>query len=88
MDKKETSNSVENNIEDTFVINLNQKDDVDEEKMENNSNLDLGDTLNDEEYFLECARENDTNELIHFLNQGFNVNSTDQRKNTALRIIS
>ena len=69
MDKKETSNSVENNIEDTFVINLNQKDDVDEEKMENNSNLDLGDTLNDEEYFLECARENDTNELIHFLNQ-------------------
>jgi hypothetical protein len=88
MDKKETTSPQENNIEETFVINLNQKDEVDEEKMENNSNLDVGDTLTDEEYFLECARENDTNEILHFLNQGFNVNSIDQRKNTALRILS
>ena len=88
MDKQnedDTRSAVEK--EECFVIKINQSDDVEEEKMENKSNIELHENLSDEDYFLECARYNDIEELDHFIKQGFNINSTDNRKNTALRIL-
>ena len=87
MDKqsKEINNDVKD--EECFEINLKRNDEIEEEKIENISNNENNDYLTDEEYFLDCARNNDIEELNHFIKQGFKIDSFDTRKNTALRIL-
>ena len=88
MDKEEKESKMNNNenIEETFILKLNDNENDKEEKMDNNSNSSMLENLTDEDYFLECARYNDFDELTNFIKQGMKLDSTDSRKNTALRI--
>lgn len=81
MEKTNTNNS-ENNEE----IILYEEQDKEEERIEQSeSEVEM---LSDEEYMLECARFGDYEDLKNLFeeNKTIDVNYTDNRKNTPLRI--
>ena len=78
---------MENNIQETqsqeeFVLKPENADQS-EERIENSE---IQEYISNEEYFMECARYNDFEELCQLIKEGINVNYKDNRNNTALRI--